>query len=479
MSDIDSASLSSACSSLSADLRTGELVETPWSKASREPRCLQPRHSLSSSSASRESSQDTSWRESINSGAAETPSKESISAALDKYVSASRDGRDAFSAGNLLEAIKEFDQALDIELQTELECLYDNSIGMVSGLVRREVESRLLDKQERKQQAENGVQLCAAQRRCSRILQQLRVQYEEAAGGMKGKKSSSSPQWYLQMGAALVMINEWEKAKTVYTEGISICKDKKELKVALKNLIKTEQMTSYGEIPAEDQPIRKNPTPTSTPTPPPASPKRVPQPSPSSSPRMSKHKHSSSTPSPHMMRRDSSPRVMKRERSSSMGLSLKKLKANHKRERASSFSVDGGPSAPGNNEMAPGNNETAHTPPVTKRELKRLNFNVFNIRRLSSGYKESSSRHGSFLSPEEVEVWSSCFEPACCQVVSPTEFQPSAIKHMRRLSSAESAALHVGELGGSSRSNSVHVFTAINQTSLRIEDDDSDLDDQL
>ena len=90
---------------------------------------------LQTKSSSRSSSQDSII--------ADAPSRDSIRAALDRYTTASKEGRQAFSVGKLSEAVVEFDQALDIELQTELECLYDTSIGLVSGLVRREVESRL------------------------------------------------------------------------------------------------------------------------------------------------------------------------------------------------------------------------------------------------------------------------------------------------------------------------------------------------
>lgn len=360
------------------------------------PNSLQVKGSLSLSSARRGSSQSNS---------SDTPSKESIGAALDEYVSASREGRQAYSTGNLAEAVKEFDHALDIEFQTELECLYDTSIGLVSGLVRREVDSRL-DRQGKYHQDEP----------CSKILQHLRGSYEQAAEEAKGKRS---PQWHLQMGAALVVINEWEKAKAIYTEGISVCKERKKLKMTLKNLIKIEQITSYAEIPAEDQPDKKE----------------VPPPS------------NSPLQSPRSYRRE-------RNRSSSVGMKLIRYT---KRERTSSLGSDLYSPADSN---VTARSLTRYSPPVTRKENKRLSYNFFNKR---SSVGLSLSRSPSIASQEEVELWSSCFEPSSCVVVGQTEFQPSAITHMRRLAS-------VGGDREEDETNSVNLsFTAVNQTSLTIE----------
>ena len=371
------------------------------------PNSLQVKGSLSLSSARRGSSQ---------SNCSDTPSKETIGAALDEYVSASREGRQAYSTGNLAEAVKEFDHALDIELQTELECLYDTSIGLVSGLVRREVDSRL-DRQGKHHQDES----------CSKILQHLKGSYEQAAEEAKGKRS---PQWYLQMGATLVVINEWEKAKSVYTEGINVCKDKKELKMALKSLIKIEQITSYAEIPAEDQPDKKE-------VPPPSNP-------PLQSPR---------------------PYKRGRNRSSSVGVKLIRYT---KRERTNSLGSDYYPPSPADNHLTASSLtiQARYSPPVSRKENKRLSFNFFNKRS-----SLSLSRSNSIASQEEVELWSSCFEPSNCVVVGQTEFQPSAITHMRRLTSVD------GEEDDTDSNKLNLSFTAVNLTSLTIEDDDSDIDD--
>ena len=422
--------------------RAGELEQSAVNQKQRRPRSSLSRGSISSSS--RDSSQDAHSNCSSNSGLNDGPSKETISEALDKYMNASREGREAFSHGKLSEAVRDFDQALDIELQTELECLYDTSIGMVSGMVRSEVDSRL-GKQGKFLGNSEGTDA-----RCSKILQRLRDIYQDAASGVKGKKSDS-PQWYLQMGATLVVIDEWEKAKAIYTDGISICKEKKELKVALKNLIKIEQMTSYGEIPAEDQPDRK-----------PDALLTVTKSSPS-------HRGQRSSPV-------HSPRITKRDRAGSANVVLTKLKKNIVRERSGSLSLD---ATRPPNPMADVTLRHAQSPPITKRESKRMSLGIFNGKRTSSGFLFSRSRSPSLASPEEVELWSSCFQPHHCQVFTHREYQPSAITHMRRLTSIDgSPELETDEPDAQSTDRRLNsVFTAVNQSSMRIEDDDSDIDD--
>lgn len=431
MSDSGSLGSRSSCSSGSMDLRGPG--EEEWAGVRPGPRARDSMSTRSVCSSQEESS--------------DTPTRETIGAALDKYMASSREGRQAFSTGKLNEAVTEFDQALDIELQTELECLYDTSIGLVSGLVRREVEERL-GRQNRHGSSE-------ADAKCSKILQELREKYELAAAGVKGKRKDS-PQWYLQMGAALVVINEWDKAKAVYSEGLNVCKDRKELKVALKNLIKTEQMTSYANIPEEDQPDKKELVPPASPNKAPSSPAR----SPSLSPRMA-------PPSP-ARSPSHSPRIAKRDRSSSVGL---KLKESNRRVRTNSLTMDRDTKATQNLLSV----QTTQSPPILKREslpimrkeAKRLSFNLFTFRR-SSGALQSANR-----SQEEVEEWSSCFEPGGCVVVGQTDFQPSAITHMRRLTSVE---VEEGQEEGEANNLNL-TFTPIVQESLRIEDDDSELDD--
>ena len=168
-----------------------------------------------------------------------SPNPESVRATLDMYVSAARVGREAYARGDLRAAVQQFDQALALELQTELDCIYDPSIGMVSGLVRKEVAERL----------PTSPRHSPGNLNCSKIMQSLLQIYSDSETTVRLKPTD--PKLYLRMGAALVCANEWEKAKKIYTDGLNACKDRKELKLALRRLSRMELITSGKEIPTE------------------------------------------------------------------------------------------------------------------------------------------------------------------------------------------------------------------------------------
>lgn len=196
------------------------------------------RRSVDSSSYSCSSSTDSAFGEN-EVGSVSSPTPESVRATLDLYVSAAKVGREAFARGDLRAAVQQFDQALALELQTELECIYDPSIGMVSGLVRKEVSER----------ARSSPRHSPANANCSKILGSLQKTYTQSESALRLNPADPKP--YLRMGAALCCANEWEKAKRIYTEGINTCKDRKELKLALRRLCKMEQITTGKEIPTE------------------------------------------------------------------------------------------------------------------------------------------------------------------------------------------------------------------------------------
>lgn len=432
MSDV--ASASSACSSeSSSSIGIGDSNESLQERVRR----LQHQRSR----LSRQNSQDSS-----NSSASDSPSRESISAALDKYIAASQEGREAYCSGDLQGAVKEFNQALDIELQTELDCLYDTSIGLVSGLVRSEVDVKL-------DQRKKGLYST----KCEHVLEQLREMYCQAAGELKAKKSDQ--QWYLKMGAALIIINEWKKAKAVYTEGINQCKDRKKLKQALKNLIKIEQMTSHADIPVEDQPDSNSLRP-------PPSPSRTsPYVSPHHSPRQSPK------PSPHHSPANSPQIQPKRDRAMSYAA---KQTAKKGRARTHSLNLEEASFKSNRKDSDPmfshtllNNSVTLRSPSVHQKKEK-FSFNIFNSKR-SSLVKASTA-----LCLEETGTWEYCFEPDGCSVVNRTGFQPSAITHMRRLASLSGEEERTEE-GGDGTLNSN--FNAVKFTSMTIEDDDSELDE--
>lgn len=199
---------------------------------------MSKRVSVASSSSSY-SSGDSAFGENEQSSQSPSPNPESVKATLDMYVSAARVGRAAFACGDVRAAVHQFDQALALELQTELDCLYDTSIGMVSGLVRKEVDQRI-------QSSPRRVPVDSSHSKVMRSLLQL---YSEAE--VKARQKPTDPKLYLRMGAALCCINQWDKAKKIYLDGLNACKDRKELKTALRSLCKIEQITEGKEIPTE------------------------------------------------------------------------------------------------------------------------------------------------------------------------------------------------------------------------------------
>ena len=427
----------------------------------------------------------------------DAPTPETVSAKLDDYVSASKKGRAAYVRGDMGAAVTQFNQALNLELETELECLYDTSIGFVSGLVKQEVNSRLQSSP--KHQAVN----------CAKILSQLSVIYDKA--NTKSLKKPTEPKWYLRMGAALCLINEWEKAKLVYKEGINMCKDKKELKQALKKLTQIEQITSNAEIPEEDIDDRVIPS----------SPSRRSQMSAQS--QQSPSSERKAKPS-NVHRRRAKSTVAPARRSGSVDTGVV-LGQHEKLIRTSSMT--GSSSAGRLADLETRNVETrkasdssidiefrnsSQSPPVIiePRSKKRFSFNIFgsspkhsqlmgeslNTKRFSLGQNLFSTIGRSHrpiptLSPDDREAWGECFSPAECSVIDYRSFCPSAVVHMRELSVND--PLYTGAGGSDSLSSGTggdedsleerdyqvkRTYNAVKFKSMKIDDDDSELDDE-
>ena len=419
----------------------------------------------------------------------DAPTPETVSAKLDDYVAASKEGREAYVRGDFLTAVTQFNQALDLEMQTELECLYDTSIGFVSGLVKQEVNSRL----------QSSPRHTGAAGGCSRLLEQLSIIYDNANG--KSFKKPSEPKWYLRMGAALCLINEWEKAKLVYKEGINMCKDKRELKQALKKLTQIEQITSNAEIPAEDIDDRVLPS----------SPghRKVS----SVAPTQSLNIERQARPNNVHRKRAKSTVAKRRVNSVDAGIVLEGEKL-PRTNSVSAMSPSGRPSMTSDirkssdSSIVVKKSRQLDIEPRNKKE-KRFSFNLFSSSpkrpskppvELSPNTKRHSMGQSLFntlgrnhrpiptLTQEDREAWGECFSPVECSVIDYRSFCPSAVVHMRELAVVNDP-LYVGgdslssgtggdedslEERGECRKKS---FNAVKFQSMKIEDDDSELDD--
>ena len=386
----------------------------------------QNKMSLSSSFSSSSSGGDSAFTDRDRSESP-VPSTQSISAALDDYVSAARVGRAALACGDIGMAVLQFNEALSIELQTEMDCLYDTSLGFVSGLVRREVDNRLA--------IQGSPRRTTGAPSCDRVLEELASVYRHAE-----RKSESHPyeaKWYLRMGASLCVVNQWEKAKKIYTEGINMCKDKKELRKALKNLSRLEQITS-GKMPPEE---------IGTYTAPEIEPHIRTRPKPQSvSTKTFKH--------------------MMRVRPKSVSIEAANNSPNSTSLRHSSFSLP--PNAL---------KQRTYSDPPTPRKKK------FSFSGKSLGKRTSAMLFGSGKLPEpsidfeERQSWLEAFSPESSIDFTGQEFRPSAVVHMRGLSVELLQSTDLDDPDCSIVSVSEPSFDAIKFTSMRIESDDSELED--
>ena len=377
---------------------------------------------LSSSSHSSNSSVDSDLDRNHKAGVA-SPSHtpQTISKNLDEYICAAKVGRASLACGDLQESVQQFDQALGIELQTELDCLYDTSLGFVSGLVRKEVDSRL-------HRSSRGTPSS------DKVLDELAKVYRDAEICAEVKPTQAK--WYLRMGAALCVVNQWDKARLIYKEGLHMCKDKRELQKALKNLTKIELITSGIEIPDEDwKPTLYNPL--------------------------------------------SKPET--RSRKNHRPKSISTLKPLMRRVRPKSVSIDAtdlSNRAPGvsrhrNASISQVNSQSFSDPPSPAQNRKRK---PLRRARPLSGVFTSRNAPVPIIGYDERQSWIETFKSDSNSLdESHDYFRPSAVAHMRRLS--VETLLSSSSIMSPEGVDDVLNFGSVTFTSLRIESDDSELDD--
>ncbi len=424
------------------------------------------------------------------------PSPNSISVVMDEYVSASFVGRSSYASGDILSAVTQFNEALGIELQTELECLYDTNLGLVSGLVRREVQSRMYDSP-----------VHSGDKNCKKILNQLADTYIKASS--ESDRHPSKSKWYMQMGAALCVVNEWEKAKQVYKEGINMCRDKKELKAALKNLIKLEQITSIADIPEEDRCDPKPPRPPS----PALSSRSQPAPRGSGSPKLSRRKSLGK-----MLRRRS--KSMSNEKNKSAKTTFDSVDStvisplkdfqrsisadvsivpppgvrsgNMRLTRVASSDV---PRREGTKELVERKTSDPLSSSMSPLAMSdgmvtlrgRTDKRIINVRKRNSIAHLFGRHNTPTISSADKQLWTECFSTQGCAVASYQSMTTSAVAHMRMLSVEPIKRMNRPSWSGGSddqRDGSEEVTTPRRMTyeatpikSLKIDSDDSELDD--
>ena len=364
-------------------------------------------------------------------------SPSTISASMDDYARSAKVAKAALACGDIKTAVDQFDRALSIELQTEMDCLYDTSLGFVSGLVRQEVDSRLM----------GSPRYSAGPPSCNVVLEQLAAVYSDTERQLARRPTEAK--WYLRMGTCLCVVNEWEKARKIYTEGLNMCKDKdkKELTRALKNLTRIEHIVSGEQQPEPYEvgvygPLGKV-----------------------SVSEKAKRKHSLSF----------SPRRKSRVKS-----------------EANDFEPEGGPP------QQPRHRSLSHRPLVRERKVsvpseveaepeaetsphhsklkKRLTFGMGSFKKRTSngffGQREPS------VDSEERQAWVEAFSPEASIASGCHGFSPSAIVHMRRLSlESLTPTLASRPVNVDSSLVTGPSYTAVKFQSLQIDGDDSEIED--
>ena len=390
------------------------------------------RRSVGSSSYSYSSS-DSAFGENEQSSTT-SPNPESVRATLDLYVSAAKVGREAYARGDLRAAVQQFDQALALELQTELDCIYDPSIGMVSGLVRREISERM----------HASPLHSPANVNCNKIMQSLLQIYTEAEAAARHRPAD--PRVYLRMGAALCCANEWEKAKKIYTDGLNMCKDRKELKIALRQLCRMEQITSGKEIPTGlYEPSTQVDTKLKSRTLPSFATLRL-------------HKRKSASLEDMLSSSTGTFDNTRLRVSRSPGVNDHDIHGNRISKSPAHDNRRRGSKSPGVTD----NDKNMSNPRRARR--------VSSFGRLSRPKKVHEVNHG------ERESWLAVFQSDFCK--EQVQLKPSAITQMRRLSvDLLDQSSDDDQTGGAPLSKTVNPFTVRNFQSMRIESDDSELED--
>ena len=157
---------------------------------------------------------------------------------VDEYLNTAKLGRMAFVAGDVQLAKDRFNLAMDLEFQTELENTSD--FGVTGGILREELLAR--------HEGLDDNKIAKSTDRLTGFLSRLEKIFTTA--DEKAAYNTADTQSFILMGAALSMIGEWDKAESVYKEGIAASPTENEdLVSALRRLNKQRDMlklVDYG-----------------------------------------------------------------------------------------------------------------------------------------------------------------------------------------------------------------------------------------
>lgn len=164
-------------------------------------------------------------------GTREEADSSKIQVRVEEYLNASKLGRLAYAAGDVQLAKDRFNLALNLEMQTELESFAD--FGVTGGQLRAELQRR---------SSESDVLVPVEKSRDKYTAMLTKLERVYARANSSASRSPDDPKLYLQMGATLCIINEWDRAKQVYRSGIASCRDNERLKACLEQVNKLDDM---------------------------------------------------------------------------------------------------------------------------------------------------------------------------------------------------------------------------------------------
>lgn len=159
-----------------------------------------------------------------------------VSMRIDQYLSVTRLGREAFMDSDLQLAKDRFSLSMDIELEINVDSVCDAVTGRFASTeeLRHELQARFSDSQ---------FTPTSGKDRVNRVLHNLENAYVKAE--VQVATSPNNSKGYLTMASALIAVNEWDKAKQIYAEGIARCSpDSADLERALERLEKIEEITN-------------------------------------------------------------------------------------------------------------------------------------------------------------------------------------------------------------------------------------------
>lgn len=207
---------------------------------------------------------------------------------LDEYMDLVRDGREAFSSGKIKDAELFFSDALELELDTELDIVKKNrriansaSVGSMSDLSIDSMKSAgtasmgsLSPADSPDYQSDNfsfhsllrGTHMPSGNglSQYKDIWRYLEAVLESEEANLR--RNPKNPNAYLKKASALSLMNRWSEAKDVYREGIKNCKGSQKLNLALDAILKVEASTKRladvsPRVVAESHSARSTPTP--------------------------------------------------------------------------------------------------------------------------------------------------------------------------------------------------------------------------